>query len=168
MGGKYEFSDAPFSSPWIIAGYLILPLIVGLVLGGAFVYLIRRLGWPPSVISIFPISIMFGVLSYVFVAIAVVVPKLVALDYNAHALLFGTTIALFFTWPIALVMVPIFLIYMWFLKKGRKLFKDFHRVLHILSMFSSRIGVCCFILWRPVLVAEKYLADLKQKHGLQQ
>ena len=124
MGGKYVFSDAPFSSAWIIVAYLILSLIVGLVLGGLFVYLIRRLGWPPSVISIFPISIMFGVLSYVFVSIAVVVPRLVASDYTVHAFLFGTTIALFFTWPIAFVMVPIFLIYIWFLKKGQKIFRD--------------------------------------------
>lgn len=124
MGGKYIFSDAPFSNEWIVAGYLILPLIVGLLLGRAFVYLIRRLGWPPSVISIFPISIMFGVLSYIVVAIAVVVPRLAVSDYTLHALFFGTTIALFFTWPIALVMVPIFLIYIWFLKKGRKLFRD--------------------------------------------
>ena len=43
MGGKYVFSDTPFSSAWIIGAYLILPLIVGLVLGGSFVYLIRRL-----------------------------------------------------------------------------------------------------------------------------
>jgi len=124
MGGKYVFSGAPFSSEWIVAGYILLPLIVGLALGGAFVYLIRWLGWPPNVISIFPISIMVGVLSYVVVAIAVVVPKLVVSDHTIHAFLFATTIALFFTWPIALVMVPIFLIYIWFLKKGQKIFRD--------------------------------------------
>jgi hypothetical protein len=124
MGGKYVFSDAPFSSEWIVVGCLILPLIMGLLLGVAFACLIRWRGWPPNVISIIPISIMLGVLSYVAVAILVVVPKLVVSDYTVHAFLFGTTIALFFTWPIALVMVPIFLIYIWFLKKGRKLFKD--------------------------------------------
>jgi hypothetical protein len=124
MGGKYVFGDAPLSNEWMLAAYLILPLIVGLISGGAFVYLIRRLGWPPSVISMFPISIMFGVLSYVVVAIAVVVPKLVASDYSVHSFIFATTIALFFTWPIALVMAPIFLIYIWFLSKGRKVFRD--------------------------------------------
>jgi hypothetical protein len=123
MGGNV-FGDAAFNSEWIIAGYLVLPPMIGLVLGAAFACLVRRLGWPPGVISVFPISIMFGVLSYIAIAIAVVVPKFVASEYTAHSFFLGTTIALFFTWPIALVMGPMFLIYIWSLKKGRKLFRD--------------------------------------------
>jgi hypothetical protein len=121
MIGEYLSTGAAPGSEWIAAGYLLLPLFVGALFGGAFTYLIRWLGWPPNVISITPISIMFGVLSYAVVA---AIYPMVAGSFTPQAIWRGTIIALVITWPITFVMGPISLIYIVQLKRGRRVLKD--------------------------------------------
>jgi hypothetical protein len=95
--------------------------MIGSLLGGAFTCLIRWLRWPPDVISIAPISIMFGVLSYTVTA---AVYFFFTGSFSPQAILGGITVALFFTWPIAFVIGPLLLIYIVNLKNGRKALKD--------------------------------------------
>jgi hypothetical protein len=45
--------------------WLLAPLAIGLMTGAVFTWSIRRRGWRPQVISMWPISIMFGTLAYV-------------------------------------------------------------------------------------------------------
>jgi ribose/xylose/arabinose/galactoside ABC-type transport system permease subunit len=120
MLGKFFFGG-PYGNEWIAGGRLLLPFAIGLLLGGIFTYLIKWLRWPPTVISVAPISMMFGVLSYV-VLIASAVAE--AGSFSPQAIWAGMLSALVFTWPIAFVMGPIFLIYIAQLKKGRKFLND--------------------------------------------
>jgi hypothetical protein len=121
MIGKFLSASAVSGSEWIAAGYLLLPFFVGSLLGGTFAFLMRLIAWPPNVVSIAPISIMFGVLSYVIV---MAIDPMVSGGFTLQAIWSGIVIALIATWPIAFVIGPIFFIYIVKLKKGRKILKD--------------------------------------------
>jgi hypothetical protein len=108
---------------WIIAAYLLFPLAAGLVFGAVFTCLVRWLDWPTDLISIAPISAMFGVLSYV-VAMAIYISPTVTGNFTFSIVSSSVVIVLFMTWPIAFVMGPVFLIYVAYLRKGRKVLKD--------------------------------------------
>jgi hypothetical protein len=143
MVGKYLSAGAASGSQWIAAGYLLAPLAVGALFGGAFACLIRVFGWPASVISIAPISAMFGVLSYVVV---MAIDPMVSGNFTTHAVWSGIVIALIATWPIAVVMGPIFSIYIVQLKRGRKILKDSTVILiSILCLISELIFVKVFL-----------------------
>src|SRR6185437_9291241 len=72
-----------------------------------------------TVISVPPISMMLGVLSY---PIALTAALLAGLWLDS---IWGGMIAvLVITWPIILVMGPIFIIYMVSLKRGRRILKN--------------------------------------------
>jgi hypothetical protein len=124
---------------WIAASYLLSPLVVGSLLGGAFTYLIRRLGWLPNVISVVPISTMFGVLSYAV---------LFVIDFTFGGMFTSTWaglfIALFWTWPIALVLGPVCFFYIANLKKGRKILKDSTILLICVLCLLAEVG---FLFW---------------------
>lgn len=121
MVGKYLSASTASANEWIAAGYLVLPFVIGLLLGGAFTFLIRWLGWPRNVISIAPISIMVGVLSYV---VLIAINPMITGGFTPQAIWSGIVIGLIGAWPIAFVMGPLFLIYIVQLKKGRKVLKD--------------------------------------------
>src|SRR6476661_3171908 len=118
MVGKYLSAGAASGSQWIAAGYLLAPLAVGSLFGGAFACLIRVFGRPANVISIAPISAMFGVLSYVVV---MAIDPMISGNFTPRAVWSGIVIALIATWPIALVIGPMFCTYMVQLRRGRKI-----------------------------------------------
>jgi hypothetical protein len=121
MVGKYLSAGAASGSEWIAAGYLLFPFVVGSLFGGVFAFLMKLRGWSHNIISIAPISIMFGVLSYV---VLMAIDLMVSGNFTPRAILGGVLIALVATWPIAFVMGPIFFIYIVQIKKGRKILKD--------------------------------------------
>jgi hypothetical protein len=121
MIGKYLSASPASGREWIHAGYLLLPLLAGSLFDGVFACLIRWLGWPRNVISIAPISIMLGVLSYVVV---IAMARMFVENFTPQSILAGMLLALVVTWPIAFVMGPIFFIYIAQLKRGRKILND--------------------------------------------
>jgi hypothetical protein len=137
MVGKYLYLGATSSSEWIAAGYLLLPFVAGSLFGGVFTYLIRWLGWPRNVISIAPISVMFGVLSY---TVTLALMRMVVGSFAPQAIWAGILTTLIFTCPIAFVMGPLLFIYILHLKKGRKILKDstvfYIAVLCLISEFA--------------------------------
>ena len=116
---KFVFGGYASGSEWIAAGRLLIPFVVGSLFGAALADLIRRFGWPRDVISVAPISMMFGVLAYAV---------MFAVDFTAFGMFKsiwgGLLIALVVTWPITLVLGPVCFIYIANLKKGRKIFRD--------------------------------------------
>jgi hypothetical protein len=143
MVGKYLSAGAASGSQWIAAGYLLLPLAVGSLFGGAFACLIRVFGWPANVISIAPISAMFGVLSYVVV---MAIDPMVSGNFTPHAVWSGIVIAVIATWPIALVMGPIVSTCIVQLKRGKKILKDSTVILiSIFCLISELIFVKVFL-----------------------
>jgi hypothetical protein len=107
---------------WIpFALQLLMPFAVGLLVGVAFTWFIRGRGWRSKVISVWPISVMFGTLAYV-IAPAIVFVALT--DIRPRMLLSGLTASVFYTWPIWLVMGPVFFIYVAHLKRREKWLKD--------------------------------------------
>ena len=133
-----------------IGGYLVLalillaPFVVGSLLGVAFTRLIKCRGWRPQVISVWPISVMFGTLAYV-IAPALLFAALSAFA-DSHPLTFlaGLALALFYTWPIWLLMGPVLFIYVNYLKNRRKWLRDSTVV--YLSAFSLA-SECAFMFW---------------------
>jgi hypothetical protein len=118
---KFFFGSPPYGSEWIAGGHLLLPFFAVSLFSGVLTYLIRWLGWLPSVASIAPISVMLGVLSYV--AIFAIDP-MIAGNFTPLAIWHGIILALFATCPIAFVMGPLFLVYIARLKEGREVPKD--------------------------------------------
>jgi len=121
--------------------WLLAPLAIGLVTGAAFTWSIRRRGWRPQVISMWPISIMFGALAYV-VAPAIVFVALT--DFRPVTIIKGLVASLFYTWPIWLIIGPVFFVYLAYLKRREKWLRDSTVV--YLSAFSL-ISDCAFMLW---------------------
>ena len=121
MIGKYLSTGAASGSQWVAAGYLMLPLVFGSLFGGVFALLMRVFGWPASVVSFAPISIMFGALAYVVV---MAIDPMVSGNFTPQAIWSGIAIALIATWPIAFVMGPLSVFYIAHLKRGRKSLKD--------------------------------------------
>jgi hypothetical protein len=142
MVGKYLSAGAASGSQWIAAGYLLAPLAVGSLFGGAFACLIRVFGWPANVISIAPISAMFGVLSYVVV---MAIDPMISGSFTPRAVWSGIVIALIATWPIALVIGPMLCTYMVQLRRGRKILKDSTVILvSVLCLISEVVFVYVF------------------------
>jgi hypothetical protein len=115
------FGSATSGNGWIYAGYLLAPLVGGTIFGAAFSRLIGSLGWPSNVISMAPISIMVGVLSYVVIF---ALDPMIDGNFTPSAIWHGILLALVVTGPIAFVMGPIFLIYIVRLRKGQKILSD--------------------------------------------
>ncbi|WP_456623880.1 MULTISPECIES: hypothetical protein [unclassified Bradyrhizobium] len=132
-----------------IGGYLILalvlftPFILGTLAGVAFTRLIKRRGWRPQVISVWPISVMFGTLAYV-VAPALPFAIYAIVELQPFALFAGLAVALFYTWPIWLLIGPVFFIYVSYLKNRRKWLRDSTVV--YLSAFALA-SECAFMFW---------------------
>jgi hypothetical protein len=127
---------------WLpFALWLLMPFIVGLLVGVAFTYIIRRQGWRAKVISTWPIAVMFGTLAYVvtpgivFVALTGLWPRIIIM---------GLVLSLYLTWPIWLVMGPVFYIYIGYLKRREKWLRDSTVV--YLSAFSLT-SECVFAFW---------------------
>lgn len=106
----------------ILALVLFAPFILGSLAGVAFTRLIKRRGWRPQVISVWPISVMFGTLTYV---VAPVIPFAIfaIVELRPFAHFAGLAVAVFYTWPIWL-MGPAFFIYVAYLKNRRKWLRD--------------------------------------------
>jgi hypothetical protein len=121
MVGQYLSASATSGSQWTAAGFLLLPFVAGALFGGLFAFLMRKLGWPSNVTTTAPISAMFGVLSYV---VMMAVDPMISGNFSLQAIWSGIVVSLISTWPIALVIGPMFFIYVAQLKKGRKIFKD--------------------------------------------
>jgi hypothetical protein len=121
MVGHYLSTGAASGNEWVSAGYLLLPFVSGSLFGGGLVYVIRWFGWPPNVISVAPVSIMLGVLSYV---VMFAIDPMLSGNFTPHAIWSGVVVALIATGPIVFVVGPLFLIYMVQLKNGRKILKD--------------------------------------------
>ena len=110
---------------WIPLAVLLLPFIVGLLIGAAFTHYIRWRGWPPKVISMLPISVMFGTLAYVVTpAIVIVVLVVVREGFSPGIILGGFVAAMFYTWPLWLVMGPVFFIYIAQIKRRNRWLKN--------------------------------------------
>jgi hypothetical protein len=122
MANEYSFTIAS-NREWLVAFYLLMPPAAGLLAGVAFAYLARWRGWPPDVISIAPISVMCGVLSYVVAVVVFMTLTLVA-NFTFFNILRTIILVLFFTWPIALGLGSFFFVYMTNLRQGRKITKD--------------------------------------------
>jgi hypothetical protein len=128
----------------ILALALFGPFAIGSLAGVTFTRLIKRRGWQPQVISVWPISVMFGTLAYV-VAPALLFAVLSAFA-GSHPLSFlaGLALALFYTWPVWLLMGPIFYIYVVYLKNRRKWLRDSTVVyLSAIALTSE----CAFLFW---------------------
>lgn len=124
---------------WIPVALLSMPFVVGLLAGITFTWFIKRRGWRTKVISAWPIAVMFGTLAYV-VAPAIVFVALT--DFRPRTILAGLTASVFYTWPIWLVMGPVFFIYVGYLKRREKWLKD--STVFCLSAFSL-MAECAFI-----------------------
>jgi hypothetical protein len=111
-----------------------------LAVGAAFTCLIRWLGWPPKVISMWPISVMFGTLSYVMTP---AITFIVLGDFTPRTILAGIALSLFYVWPILLVMGPAFFIYVAQLKKRKKWLKD-SMVAYVSA--ASFIAECAYLI----------------------
>jgi len=135
------FHAATLARKWMPVVWLLIPFVAGLLVGVAFTWIIKRRGWRARVISVGPISIMFGTLAYV------VAPGLVFValtDFWPRTVLTGLAISLFYTWPIWLVMGPVLFVYISCLKKREKWLKD--STVTYLSAFSL-MSECAFISW---------------------
>jgi hypothetical protein len=118
---KFLFGTAPYGSEWAAVGRLLLPFFIVSLFGAALTYLIRKLGWLPAITSIAPISIMLGALSYVVIF---AIDPMIAGSFTLLSIWNGALLALIVTWPIALVVGPLFFLYIAYLKKGRKVLSD--------------------------------------------
>ena len=128
----------------IFAVALLGPFVVGSLVGVAYTRLIKRRGWRPQVISVWPISVMFGTLAYVVAAALLFVALLAIVDFRPLAIFAGLALSLFYTWPIWLVMGPVFFIYLAYLKNRRKWLRDSTVV--YLSAFALT-SECAFMFW---------------------
>ncbi|MDH2343113.1 hypothetical protein QCM77_43960 [Bradyrhizobium sp. SSUT18] len=108
----------------VLALILLTPFVVGSLLGVAFTRLIKRRGWRPQVISVWPISVMFGTLAYVVAPALAFAVLFEFLDPHPLTFLTGLALALFYTWPIWLLMGPVLFIYVTYLKNRRKWLRD--------------------------------------------
>jgi uncharacterized membrane protein YoaK (UPF0700 family) len=117
----------------------LVPFVVGLLVGVAFTWIIRRRGWRAKVISVWPISVMFGTLAYV---IAPAIMFVALSDFRPGTILAGVAVSLFYTWPIWLMMGPILLVYIAYIKKREKWLKD-STVVYLSA--SSLMAECAFM-----------------------
>ncbi len=106
---------------WLPLAVLLVPFIVGLLVGAAFTRYIRWRGWPAKVISMLPISVMFATLSYV-VTPAIIVSVLEG--FAPGVILVGIAISMFYTWPLWLVIGPVFFIYIAQIKRRNRWLKN--------------------------------------------
>jgi hypothetical protein len=129
---------------FVLALMLFGPFAVGAAAGVAFTRLVKRRGWRPQIISVWPISVMFGTLAYV-VAPAVLFAVFVTFaDSQPHMMFVGLALALFYTWPIWLLMGPVTFIYINYLKNRRKWLRDSTVVyLSAIALTSE----CGFLIW---------------------
>jgi uncharacterized membrane protein YoaK (UPF0700 family) len=133
-----------------ISGYLIIafivlaPFVLGSLVGVAFAHLIKRRGWRPQVISIWPISVMFGTLAYVVAPGILFIVLSAVVDSHPFAFLAGLALSLFYTWPIWLLMGPVFCIYVVYLKNRRKWLRD--STVFYLSAIALA-SECAFLVW---------------------
>jgi hypothetical protein len=100
---------------------LLVPFIVGIMMGAVFTRYIRWRGWPPKVIFMLPISVMFGTLSYV------VTPAIIFFVFGGFApgnFLAGLAVGIFYTWPLWIVMGPVFFIYVAQIKRRNSWLKN--------------------------------------------
>ncbi|WP_441236024.1 hypothetical protein [Bradyrhizobium sp. 930_D9_N1_4] len=128
----------------ILAVGLFGPFAAGSLAGAAFTRLIKRRGWRPQVISVLPISVMFGTLAYVVAPALLFAVFFAFLGPHPLTFLAGLALALFYTWPIWLLMGPVFYIYVVYLKNRRKWLRDSTVVYLSVIALSSE---CAFLFW---------------------
>ena len=127
---------------WIPFGLLLLaPFVVGLLVGVAFAWFIKRRGWRARVISTWPISVMFGSLAYVAAAAILCIERT---HFGPGEIIAGLGASIFLTWPIWLVIGPIFFVYVAYLRKRQKWLRDSTVV--YLSAFALT-SEYAFIVW---------------------
>jgi len=124
---------------WLPLAVLLVPFIVGFLVGAAFTRYIRWRGWPPKVISMLPISVMFGTLSYVVTPAIIVV---VLEGFAPGLILAGIAMSIFYTWPLWLVMGPVFFIYIAQIKRRNRWLKN--STVYYLSAISF-VAECAFL-----------------------
>jgi uncharacterized membrane protein YoaK (UPF0700 family) len=136
------FSVATSIQDWLLFALpFLVSFVFGMLIGVAFTWFIKRRGWRARVISVWPISVMFGTLAYV---ITPGVLFIALTNFWPRTILAGLVASLFYTWPIWLVMGPVFFIYIAYLKKREKWLRDSTVVyLSVLSMASE----CIFMFW---------------------
>jgi hypothetical protein len=87
---------------------------------------------------------MFGTLAYVVVPALLFVLFATRVDFRPTTILAGLVASLFYTWPIWLIMGPVFIVYIAYLKKRKKWLRDSTVVyLSAISLMSE----CAFIFW---------------------
>jgi hypothetical protein len=129
---------------WIPLAVLLVPFIVGFLVGAAFTRYIRWRGWPPKVISMLPISVMFGTLSYV------VTPAIIVIVLEGFApgiILAGVAMSIFYTWPLWLVMGPVFFIYIAQIKRRNRWLKN-STVYYLSAVSFVAEGAFTFLFFR--------------------
>jgi uncharacterized membrane protein YoaK (UPF0700 family) len=128
----------------IVAFALLGPFVLGSLVGVAFTHHIKRRGWRPQVITVWPISVMFGTLGYAVVTALLFAILLAFGDFRLPAIFAGLALGLFYTWPIWLLMGPVLLIYVRFLKNRRKWLRDTTvAYLSVVALTSE----CAFLFW---------------------
>jgi len=141
--GQDLFSSAVIlAQKWLPFGLrLLVPFVIGLLVGVAFAWIIRRRGWRAQVISTWPIAVMFGSLAYVM---APAILHIATGNLQRHGILAGIVGSLIVTWPIWLVMGPVLYVYIAYLKRREKWLRDSTVV--YLAAFSS-MSECAYVSW---------------------
>ncbi|WP_298243409.1 hypothetical protein [uncultured Bradyrhizobium sp.] len=128
----------------ILALALFGPFVLGSLVGVAFAGHVKRRGWRPQVITVWPISVMFGTLGYVVVTALLFAALIASVDFRLSAIFAGLALGLFYTWPIWLLMGPVLFVYVSYLRNRRKWLRDSTVVyLSALTLTSE----CAFLLW---------------------
>ncbi len=125
---------------WVFALYLVLPPMIGSLVGALLAQLARRRGWRVKTSTL---SMLFGVLAY---AAGTIGALLAAGGLSIQTILLRVLGGVVLTWPISLIVGPIALIYIWQLATGRESFRDSTIVVVSALGFMTQLAFLIFFL----------------------
>ncbi|MBW7973215.1 hypothetical protein [Bradyrhizobium sp. BR 10289] len=144
IGQHWLIDPMAFATKWtVFALWLVAPFIGGLLAGLIFNRVITRRGWRTNIIPVWAIPVMFGTLAYVVAPALLFIVLSTFVHFQPLAIFAGLAFALFYTWPIWLLMGPVTFIYINYLKNRRKWLRDSTvAYLSIIALTSE-----CAFLW---------------------